>query len=128
MEFTYAIVDNIDTTIEEQGNQFSALRKIRWGDNDNAHLEIRRWRNTPDGGEQCAKGFTFMTEEGPSELIGALIDLGFGETKTVLKKLSERDDFRKSLNSLLGSEDELYDPEAGTLEDSYYDPTQLIGG
>jgi len=127
MDFKYSIVDGIDVTIEEQGNQFSAIRKIRWGDNDTSHLEIRRWRNTPENQEQCAKGFTFMTEEGPAEAINALISLGYGETKDIIQKLSERDDFRQALNSVLGSDDEMFDPEAGTLEDNYFDPSQLIG-
>jgi hypothetical protein len=128
MEFKYAIVDNIDYTLEEQGNQFTALRKIRWGDSDKEYLEMRRWRNTPDGGEQAAKGCTFMTDEGPANLINALIELGYGNTKEVLGKLSDRPDFRKSLNSLLGKDDELYDDNVGTLEDDYYDPKSLIGG
>jgi hypothetical protein len=128
MEFKYAIVDNIDYTLEEQGNQFTALRKIRWGDSDKEYLEMRRWRNTPDGGEQAAKGCTFMTDEGPANLINALIELGYGNTKEVLGKLSDRTDFRKSLNSLLGKDDELYDDNVGTLEDDYYDPKSLIGG
>lgn len=128
MEFKYAIMDNIDYTLEEQGNQFTALRKIRWGDSDKEYLELRRWRNTPDGGEQAAKGCTFMTDEGPANLINALIELGYGNTKEVLGKLSDRPDFRKSLNSLLGKDDELYDDNVGTLEDDYYDPKSLIGG
>ena len=127
MEFKYAIMDNIDYTLEEQGNQFTALRKIRWGDSDKEYLELRRWRNTP-GGEQAAKGCTFMTDEGPANLINALIELGYGNTKEVLGKLSDRTDFRKSLNSLLGKDDELYDDNVGTLEDDYYDPKSLIGG
>lgn len=128
MDFKYSIIDNIDYTLEEQGNQFTALRKIRWGDSDKDYLEIRRWRNTPDGGEQAAKGCTFMTEEGPSELMNALIDLGYGNTKEVLTHLSSRPDFRKSLNSVLGKEDELFDESVGTLEDDFYDPKSLIGG
>ncbi len=127
MEFKYSIIDNIDYTIEEQGNQFTALRKVRWGDSDKEYLEIRRWRNTPDGGEQAAKGVTFMTEEGPSELINTLVDLGYGNTKEVIQHLFTRVDFRKSLNSVLGKDDELFDKNEGTLEDDYYDPKSLIG-
>ena len=47
MDFKYSIIDNIDYTLEEQGNQFTALRKVRWGDGEKDYLEIRRWRNTP---------------------------------------------------------------------------------
>lgn len=128
MEFKYSIVDNIDYTLEEQGNQFTALRKVRWGDGDKDYLEIRRWRNTPDGGEQAAKGVTFMTDEGPANAINALIDLGYGNTKEILNHLQVRHDFRKSINSVLGKDDELFDEEVGTLEDDFYDPKSLIGG
>ncbi len=124
--FKYSIVDQIDYTIEEQGNQFTALRKIRWGDSDKEYLEIRRWRNTPDGGEQAAKGVTFMTEEGPGELALTLINLGYANTKQVLQNLSGREDFRRSLNSVLGKDDELFDESEGTIEDQYFDPKALL--
>ena len=128
MEFKYTVVDNIDYTIEEVGNQRTAIRKIIWGDSDKAYLEMRRWRDTPDGGEQAAKGCTFMTEEGPANAINALIEMGYGNTKEILTYLKPRHDFRKSLNSVLGKDDELYDEAEGTLEDDFYDPKQLIGG
>lgn len=124
--FKYSIVDKIDFTIEEQGNQFTALRKVQWGDSDKAYLELRRWRNTPEGGEMAAKGCTFLTEDGPSELVNTLVELGYGNTKEVLQKLKTREDFRRSLNSVLGKGDELFDEEVGTLEDDFFDPRELI--
>lgn len=53
--------------------------------------------------------------------------MGYGNTKEVLDILQERNDFRKSLNSVLGKGDELFDESTGTLEDDYYDPKSLIG-
>ena len=126
-QFKYSIVEDIDYTFEEKGNQFGAVRKIQWGDSDKSYLEIRKWRNAPDGSEQAAKAYTFMTEEGPSELTKTLLNLGFGNTREVIDILNNRDDFRKSLNSVLGKEDELFDAEIGTLEDDYYDPKELLG-
>ena len=126
-QFKYSIVEDIDYTFEEKGNQFGAVRKIQWGDSDKSYLEIRKWRNAPDGSEQAAKGYTFMTEEGPSELTKTLLNLGFGNTRQVIAILNNRDDFRKWLNSVLGKEDELFDAEIGTLEDDYYDPKELLG-
>lgn len=126
--FKYSICENIDYTFEEQGNQFGAVRKIQWGNNDKSYLEVRKWRNTPDGKEQAAKGYTFMTEDGPSELTKVLLDMGYGNTKQVLDIISKREDFRKSLNSCLGEDDEFFDKNEGTLEDDYYDPSELIGG
>lgn len=126
-EFSYTILDGVNRIFEEKGNQFGAFRKIQWGSNDKSYLEIRKWRNTPDGGEQASKGYSFMTEEGPGELAKTLLDMGYGNTKEMLSVLSVRNDFRKSLNSVLGKEDELFDSSVGTLEDDYYDPKDLIG-
>jgi hypothetical protein len=57
-----------------------------------------------------------------------MIDLGYGNTKEIIQHLQTRHDFRKSLNSILGKDDELFDEEEGTLEDDFYDPKSLIGG
>lgn len=127
MEFKYSIVENIDYTFEEKGNQFGAVRKVQWGNSDKSYLEVRKWRNSPDGSEQAAKGYTFMTEEGPSELAKVLLNLGYGNTREVIDIVKEREDFRKSLNSSLGPNDEMYDESTGTLEDDYYDPKSLLG-
>ena len=32
--FKYSIIENIDYTFEEKGNQFGAVRNIQWGDSD----------------------------------------------------------------------------------------------
>ena len=127
MEFKYSIVENIDYTFEEKGNQFGAVRKVQWGDSDKSYLEVRKWRNSPDGSEQAAKGYTFMTEEGPSELAKVLLNLGYGNTREVIDIVKEREDFRKSLNSSLGPNDEMYDESTATLQDDYYDPKSLLG-
>ena len=123
----FEVVDGVDFPFEEEGNQFNAFRKIRWGDNPTARLELRRWRVNPDGSEQAAKGMTFLTEEGPGELARILIASGHGNTQELLKEISSRDDFRKSLNSILGEDDEFFDESAGTCEDDYYDPNELLG-
>ena len=148
MDFTYSIVDGIDHIIEEQGTQFTALRKVRWGDSDKAYLELRRWRNTPDGGEQAAKGCTFMTEDGPSTLTETLVEMGYGNTKEVVRHLYDRDNFKASVNAVFVEKEaiefnekegtalvkregkvqevKLPFPEAGTPNDNYYDPTGII--
>ena len=127
--FKYRIVDHVDFTFEEEGNQFNALRKIAWGDagDEKARLEVRRWRNNPDGTEMAAKGMTFLTEDGPNELTNCLLKLGFGNTREVLDIIRDRDDIRKSLNSCLGPDDDLYDESQGNLEDGFFDPKELLG-
>lgn len=131
--FSYTIDENCNVIIEESQNQFTALRRISWGSSDEnpeARLELRRWRNQPDGSEFPLKGCTFMTEEGPSNLAEALLDLGYGNTLTCLKSLLARDNARKYLNSALNNkDDEFYDADAGEYEDEteeYYDPKSLL--
>lgn len=128
--FKYRIVDHIDFVFEEQGNQFSALRKVAWGDSpdEKAKLEVRRWMTDSKTGQTlAAKGLTFLTEEGPGELACTLLKLGHANTKDILISIKDRDDFRKSLNSVLGKDDEAYDESVGTLEDDYYDPRAVLG-
>lgn len=118
-------ITGIDEIIEEKENQFTALREVQWGDRP-SNLELRRWRNMPDGGEFPLKGVTFMTPEGPNTLAETLVNLGFGKTKDILSSLKDRDDFRRSLNTVLGKSDELYDESAGEVDDEYYDPSELM--
>ena len=126
MAYEYKIHDGIDFIFEEHQNMFSAIRKITWGTNTNPHLEIRKWMNNPDGSERANKGFTFMTEEGPGELVLALLHLGHGETKQILNVLKDRENFRRSLNSVLGDKDPDFDPKSGTIEDDFFDPKDLL--
>ena len=118
-------ITGIDEIIEEKENQFTALREVQWGDRP-SNLELRRSRNMPDGGEFPLKGVTFMTPEGPNTLAETLVNLGFGKTKDILSSLKDRDDFRRSLNTVLGKNDEFYDEKAGEVDDEYYDPSELM--
>ena len=119
----YSIVDDFDHTIDESGNQFIALRKIRWGDRDKVNLDIRKYWMQADG-EVLGKGVSFLTDDGPHELTDVLVREGYGRTKNILRSLKEREDFQKSLNVVLGKESEFYDEEIG--EEEIYDPSCLI--
>ena len=130
-KITFTIA-GINEVIEESQNQYTALREIRWGDR-NPTLELRRWRESPakDGSKNeeddyPLKGVTFLTPEGPNTLAETLVGLGFGSTKDILNNIKDRDDFRKSLNTVLGKGDEYYDESAGELDDEYYDPSELM--
>lgn len=89
-KFKQTIVDNFDYTIDEMGNRYIALRKVQWGDSQDVRLDLRRYY-TKEGGERLDKGFSFFTEEGPSELVHVLVKEGYGDTKTILKALAERE-------------------------------------
>lgn len=99
----------IDEIIEEKGNAFIALREVAWGTGQ-SKLEIRKWYTDANGNETPNKGVTFMTEEGPNQLVNAMTGLGYGDTQEVLKNLSTREDFRPSLNNVLNNpNDEFHD-------------------
>lgn len=121
-EFKYHVVE--DYPFDEVGSTFSSVRKIQWGigqdeepDPSKVKLEIRNWR-LQDNKEICKKGFTFMTEEGPHALVNTLVDCGYGRTKDVLKRLSERDDFRESVETLYSDD--------SVKEGDYFDPRSLL--
>lgn len=124
-EFSFRIIDDCDHIIDEAGNTTINLRKISWGDSDKVNLDIRKYYHT-DQGERMAKGVSFLTEEGPHNLVDTMTKLGYGDTRTVLTNLKERDDFAKSLNSVMGKDSEYYDDEAGDYEDEFFDPKSLI--
>ena len=116
--------DGINELIEERGNMVTMLREVAWG-NREAHLEVRKWVVSPDE-EKPMRGCSFMTEEGPHKLVEVMADNGYGNTKTVLKALSKREDFDDALTQTIGKkkvgkakntevtvdEEEVFDPKS----------------
>lgn len=95
-EFKFSI-RGIDRIIEEKGNQFLALRQIAWGvgddepvDRDKIRLDLRKYRVDDNGKEIMSKGVSFMTDEGPSELVHVLLEEGYGNTKKCKNILNNR--------------------------------------
>lgn len=126
-EIKYTIVDDFDHIIDEAGNSTINLRKLYWGDNqDKVRLDLRKYYMTEQG-EHLGKGVSFLTEEGPHTLVETMAGLGYGKTKRILEGIKDRDDFKKSLNTVLGKDSEFYDEEAGELDDDYFDPMSLLG-
>lgn len=126
----YNIMDGFDHIIDEKPgtNVFLALRKIQWKDNGPIKLDLRKWATNADGTEVPLKGVSFLDEtEGPNNLIQTLITTGYGDTKDTLKSLQDREDFRSSLNSILGKEDDLYDSSIKAEEQEvFYDPKESL--
>lgn len=128
-DIRYTIVDGFDFIIDEKGNKTLNLRKLYYGDKEeNVKLDLRQWFNGSDGGENMGKGTSFLTEEGPHTLVDIMTKNGYGDTKTVLQNLSEREDFRPSLNSVLGKDDENYDDSISEDEEEtvFYDPREML--
>ena len=115
--FKYSI-RGINRIIEERGQQFLRLSQIAWNvadgeevDPDKIKLDLRKFRTDSDGNEIMSKGISFMTEEGPHELVHVMIEEGFGNTEKCLRLLKERSDFKSSVNNISGnhSDDESMD-------------------
>ena len=118
-EFKYEVDKDFNYTIDERGNSFIALRKIRWGDNDNYKLDLRKYIST-EKGEQMGKGLSFITEDGPNELSRVLLDTGYGKPDEIAQVIvdNRRDIFNEISKRVNGefvttedneSDEELFD-------------------
>lgn len=129
MNIQYKIHDGIDHVFDEKGNTFLALRKISWGDSDKPKLDLRKWYVSKEGEETVGKGFSFLTEDGPNELTNILTQCGFGETKTIIDNIKDREDFESSLLKSLGKEklEELgIEIDEDVADEDYYDPRAIF--
>jgi len=128
-EFIYTVDDSIDEIFDERGNTVLAIRKVQWGNAKEAKLELRKWYVDIDK-ETPNKGFSFLTENGPDNLINGLLKHGYGDTIEVLDVLKERADFRAALwatlpRNIFNTENkkendilvEYYDPKESLLDD-----------
>ena len=123
-EFKYEVDQEFDYLVEEKGNQAIFFRRVSWGGRD-AKPEIRKWY--VDGtSETPGKGVTFMTEEGPDELVKVMTEVGFGKTDEILENISKREDFGISVKKVLGKGlEELIDDTADIELEEVYDPRSL---
>jgi len=83
--------DGPDEVIDEpeSGNSFLALREVKWKEEAPFKLDIRKYFVKPDGTEVFGKGISFMTEDGPSNLIKSLVNIGFGDCREIIKTIQE---------------------------------------
>ena len=118
----------VNCVIEERNNTVTMLRKVAWNGRE-ARLELRKWV-VEENGEKPMKGFSFMTQEGPHNLVHTLIDNGFGDTKTVLGSLQKRSDFETSLTETIGMKKiiEAKNTEVTVQSDEFFDPKDMILG
>ena len=123
-EFKYEVDQNFDYLIEEKGNQAVFFRRVSWGGRD-AKPEIRKWY--VDGtNETPGKGVTFMTEEGPDELVKTMTEIGYSKTEEVLENISKREDFPVAVKKILGKGvDELVEEYDSVELEDVYDPRAL---
>lgn len=121
----YHVFKDYGLVFDENRNNYGSLRKVQWvkagaePDESKAKLELRKII-AKDEGEQVGKGYTFATEEGPSELAEGLVSLGFGKTVPLLKSLAKRDDFKKSVENIN------YDPDDNSESGDMFDMRKLM--
>ena len=135
-EFHLELDPSIDEVIDElPGNSFIALRKLRWSPTSEYRLDIRKWFTNSEGEEIAGKGVAFMTEEGPDNLIQALLKHGYGDTKKTLDGIKDRDDYipqvcmtliEKGYNLEDLAKTDLSDFQASVGGGSFYDPKDLF--
>jgi len=125
--FEYHVNDEVDEVIDEKGNTVILFRKLAWGKGAEK-LELRKWfvdinKETP------SKGVTFLTEEGPHNLVHTFIKKGFGDTEKILTELKARDGFEDALSSVIGKKKvkEIKEQDAVEGEAVYYDPKEMLG-
>lgn len=132
IDFKYKIEEEgINEIIDEKNNTIIALRKVSWG-NGPSKLELRKWYIN-EKGETPNKGFSFLTEEGPNNLVSALLKNGFGENKVLLDTLKERlPEYKKQLSSIKVKDVDKKDNSSkeeqsdDTEEVAYFDPSKLL--
>lgn len=113
--------------IEERNNTVTMLRNVAWNGRE-ARLELRRWV-VEESGEKPMKGVSFMTQEGPHNLVHALTEAGFGDTKTILGNIKDRHDFEPALAETIGMQKviEAKNTEVIVQSDEFYDPRSMMG-
>jgi len=123
--FKYTVNEEVDEIVDEKGNTAILFRKLAWGEGQEK-LEIRKWYVNIDG-ETPSKGVTFLTEDGPHNLVHVFAKKGFGDTETILNTLKERDDFEEALSNVIGKKKVKAIKEQDSSEVQYYDPKEMLG-
>lgn len=130
-EFQLELDPSVDEVIDEvPGNSFIALRKLRWSPNAQFRLDIRKWFTSSTGEEIAGKGVSFMTPEGPDNLIEALLKIGCGDTRKTLNGLKDREDFLPNVKQIIIEKgvnlDDIEVPSLDAIDENFYDPKSII--
>lgn len=124
-DFKYKVC-GLDRIVDERGSAFIALRKLVWGvsqgdlhDPEKEVLDIRKYYSTQEG-ERLSKGVSFLTPDGPNELVKILLEEGYGDTGECLKVLKDRSDFVRGIYYAYGEE------SSEDVDDEFIDPRALL--
>ena len=123
------IIDDYDYIIHEKGNTYVSLRKVKWSENSDVKLDLRKYVTNTDGSEKMMKGCSFDEEAG-HELAHVLTETGYGDTRVILNNIKDRDDFKVSMVRSLSDDDkELVQkvfpdfqlPEPDEIDEEFFD-------
>ncbi len=119
-DFSFTVNPNFDFILEEGQNSSICLRKISW--NGRAEkVDIRKY-TYEDGKEKMLKGIS-LSDDATDEMVNVLVENGYGDTKRILRGMSDRREFQECLDTM-NDPDEDYDDDS---EEGYYDPSELLG-
>lgn len=88
---------------DTNGDVYLAMREVAWNDGM-PKLELRKWYAGHDGKDDFpAKGFSFLTEDGPDNLAEILVKRGYGNTPVLLDAIAKREESEEAIdkNSML---------------------------
>lgn len=135
-EFNLELDPDIDEIFDEGvGSSFLAMRKLRWNPDSDFKLDLRKWFTKSTGEEVAGKGFSFITDNGPNELVDVLLKHNYGDTKAVLDEIRHRDDFIPILKTVMIAyaidpliyDEQHIDHSDKPIEDAaYFDPRDLF--
>lgn len=132
-EFKYSIDPDFDYILEEKGNTYTSLRRIRWGDKENYSLDIRKYYAT-ENGERMAKGCSLMTDKGADELTRILLSTGYGNDKEIAEAIcNSRSEIAARIydtiqnnKDLRNSVEDIIVNNLSDEDDEYYDLNEVI--
>lgn len=101
--------DGINEIIDEASgtNAYIALRNVRWNPSTKYKLDLRKYFVRSDGTEVPSKGISFITDQGPDNLVKAMVDCGYGDTREIIDSIKNRPDFVDALVYSVGAIDEV---------------------
>ena len=101
--------EGVNEVIDElSATSFVALREVKWSEEEEEYkTDIRRYFIKQDGTEMPGKGTAIAN---PGKLAEVLVDHLYGTTTTMLKSMTQRDDYMSSMGLVYAEyEDEGYD-------------------
>lgn len=119
----YKVFKDYNILFDEKAGSFGAVRLAQWyGENSEpdpskAKYEIRKFIIDKTGSEVPNRGVTISSKEAMDDLTDGLVKNNFGNTRNILKSLSNREDFKSTLENINNDPDDSSDGELFDMRD-----------